>query len=187
MKIGVFGRTKTDNKKIAAQAKEIGKIIASNNHIVVTGGTAGYPHLVALSAIKAGGQAISYATGLSMADHLYFHNIDLSKYSKVIFQKKYLNQKLSVIDNYLRSLKMCLDVDLAIIIGGRVGTMYEITILSGMSKDIFVLKGSGGIAEQTIKKFTKEGHKEKSKIQFFENSETLNKILMATKKHETWN
>lgn len=72
---------------------------------------------------------------------------------------------------------MCSNVDLAIIIGGRVGTMYEVTILSGMSKDMFVLKGSGGITNQTIKKFMKEGHKEKSKIIFFEKSKELHKLL----------
>jgi hypothetical protein len=27
---------------------------------------------------------------------------------------------------------MCLDIDLAIIIGGRAGTMFELTILSGI-------------------------------------------------------
>ncbi len=177
MKIGIFGRTKADNKKIISKAKEIGRIIASNNHVVVTGGTEGYPHVVALAAIQAGGKAVSYAIGLSISDHSQFHNIDLSQYTNVIFQKKYFNKKLLYVDNYLRSLDMCSAVDMAIIIGGRVGTMYEITILSGMSKDIFILKGSGGIARQTIKKFITEGHKEKSKIKFFKNSEILKKIL----------
>lgn len=177
MKIGIFGRTKADNKEIIRKAKEIGKIIALGGHTVVTGGTDGYPHIAALSAIEAGGEAVSYATGLSMSDHNQFHSTDLSEYTKVVFQKKYFNKKLLAIDNYLRSLDMCLNVDLAIIIGGRVGTMYEVTILSGMSKDIYVLKGSGGIAEQTIRKFIKEGHKEKSGIRFFENPETLRKSL----------
>jgi len=177
MKIGVFGRTKADNKKIIKQAKEIGQIIALTDNIVVTGGTEGYPHIVAMSAIKNKGKAISYATGLKLADHLKFHKVDLSKYTKVIFQKKYFNKKLLGIDNYLRSLDMCLNVDCAIIIGGRVGTMYEVTILSGIAKNIFVLKGSGGIANQTIKKFIIEGHKEKSKIKYFDDPKMLKKLL----------
>ena len=177
MKIGVFGRTKADNRKIIKTAEEIGKIIAETGNTVVTGGTEGYPHIVAMSAIKNRGKAISYATGLKIADHLKFHKVDLSQYSKVIFQKKYFNKKLLGIDNYLRSLDMCLNVDCAIIIGGRVGTMYEVTILSGIAKPIFILKGSGGITNETIKDFIKEGHKEKSKIQYFENSKVLTKIL----------
>lgn len=182
MKIGILGGSKTDSKKIIKTAKEIGKIIALSSHTVVTGGSEGYPHIVALSAIEAGGKAISYATGLSMSDHHKFHNLDLSNYSSIIFQKKYFNKQLHGIDNYLRSLDMCLNVDLAIVIGGRVGTMYEVTIISGMSKDLYVLEGSGGITTQTIKKFIKEGHKEKSKIKYFKNSNQLEKHLSKVKK-----
>lgn len=177
MKIGIFGTTQAIDSKIIKKAKEIGKLIAINNHIVVTGGTNGYPHAVALSAIQTGGKAISYATGKSILDHSQFHDTDLSKYTDVIFQKKYFNKKLLGIDNYLRSLNMCLNVDVAIIISGKVGTMYEVTIMSGMSKNIYVLKGSGGITGHTIKEFIKEGHKTKSKILFFENPEELNRIL----------
>jgi predicted Rossmann-fold nucleotide-binding protein len=177
MKIGVFGTTKANDIVIIDKAKEIGKIIAANNHVVVTGGTNGYPHAVALSAIQAGGKAISYATGKSMSDHSQYHDADLSKYTKIIFQKKYFNNKLLGIDNYLRSLDMCLNVDMAIVISGKVGTMYEVTILSGMSKNIYVLDKSGGITGNTIKEFIKEGHKTKSKILFFKNSKELNKLL----------
>ncbi len=92
MKIGIFGRGKADNKEIIRKAKEIGKIIALGDHVVVTGGTAGYPHIVALSAIKAGGKAISYATGLSMSDHTQFHNADLSSYTNIVFQKNILKR-----------------------------------------------------------------------------------------------
>jgi predicted NAD/FAD-dependent oxidoreductase len=72
---------------------------------------------------------------------------------------------------------MCLDVDIAIIVGGRVGTMYEATILSGMSKDILVFKNSGGITGGTMKNFIKEGHKDKSRIFFFKNAKDLKKFL----------
>ena len=177
MKIGIFGRGQLKNKKIIPELENIGRMIAAKNYTVVTGGTNGYPHVVALAAIKAGGKAISYATGLKISDHLKYHDVDLSSYSKIIFQKKYFNKKLSGVDNYFRSLVMCLDIDAAIIIGGRVGTMYEATILSGLGKDIFVLSESGGIAGETIKNFKKEGHKEKSRITFFKNSKSLKKFL----------
>lgn len=142
----------------------------------------GYPHIVALSAINVDGKVEAYITGLSISDHSQFHNTDLSKYTNIIFQKKYFNKKLLDIDNYLRSLDMCLAVDAAIIIGGRVGTLYELTILSGISKNIFVLKESGGITNQTIKKFIKEGHKSKTKIVFFEDPGKLKSLLKKIKK-----
>lgn len=177
MRIGIFGTTKAIDKKIANKAKEIGKVIAESGHIVVTGGTSGYPHLVALSTMNAGGEAVSYAAGKSIEDHLQFHDVDLSNYTEVIFQKDYLDEKLLGVDNYLRSLKMCLAIDKAIVISGKVGTMYEVTIMSGMAKDIYILEGSGGVTEKTIKEFMGEGHKTESKMVYFKNLEDLRSLL----------
>ena len=177
MKIAIFGTTKAEDPQIIKKAKEIGKLIAINKHTIFTGGTNGYPHIVAQSAINSGGKVVAYAVGKSILDHSKFHKVDLSKYTRIIFQKKYFNKKLLEIDNYLRSLDMCLNVDIAIVISGRVGTMYEVTILSGMSKNIYVLEGSGGVTEKTIKEFVKEGHKTKSKIIFFKDHSKLSKLL----------
>lgn len=181
MKIGIFGRTEIDNKNILKKSQEIGKLIASFGYTIITGGVEGYPHVVALSSLENGGKVISYAAGLKIEDHKKYHNTDLSKYTKVVFQKKTYKKKISAIDNYLRSLDMCLDVDKAIVIGGRVGTMYELTILSAMNKDVFILSGSGGISGKTAKNFIKEGHKNPSVINFFKDASELKKIL---KKYE---
>ncbi|RLC38617.1 hypothetical protein DRH27_01860 [Candidatus Falkowbacteria bacterium] len=70
-----------------------------------------------------------------------------------------------------------MDIDIAVIIGGKTGTMYEVTVLSGLSKDFYVLENSGGITKKTIKNFTKEGHKNNSKIIFIKNPEELNKYI----------
>ena len=177
MKIAIIGTTTASNPQVIKKAKAIGKLLALNKHTIITGGTNGYPHVVASTAIKAGGKVISYAVGKSLTDHSQFHITDLSIYSTVIFQKRYPNKKLSSIDNYLRSLNMCSKVDMAIVIGGRVGTMYEITILSAMSKNIYILKNSGGITKNTVKKFAKEGHKTKSKIISFKTIDNLNELL----------
>jgi len=177
MKIAIFGTTKATDSQIIKKAKKIGKLIATNKHIVFTGGTNGYPNVVAQSAIDTGGKAIAYAVGKSVSDHSQFHKVDLSNYTDVIFQKNYFSKKLLEIDNYQRSLDMCLNVDLAIVISGKVGTMYEVTILSGMSKNIYVLEESGGVTGKTIKEFIKEGHKTKSKIIFFKTADELNRLL----------
>lgn len=177
MKIGIFGSSHKNNPEIIAEAEKIGKIIAMKSHQVVTGGSAGYPHIVAKSALKVGGQTTVYAVGKNLTDHKKYHDIDISKYTNIIFQEKYFTKKLSGIDNYVRSLKMVTDIDTAIIIGGRVGTMYEISILSGMAKSFFVLENSGGITNETIQKFIEEGHKEKSSVTFLKSSEDLMKLI----------
>lgn len=177
MKIGIFGTSRATDSKIIAKVEKIGEIIASKKHEVVTGGVSGYPYTVALSALSQGGKAIAYGAGLNMSDHKSFYDVDLSKYSQTIFQDRYVGDELSKIDLYFRSLKLCFNVDCGIFIGGRVGTMYELTILSGLAKDIYVLGGSGGITHNTVKSFLEEGHKEDSKVIFFESPEELEDYL----------
>ncbi len=177
MKIAIIGSSNPDNGDFFKKSQELGRLLALKGHIIVTGGVSGYPDLVAVSAISSGGKAIAYCAGKNLEDHKKFYQTDLSKYSEVIFQEKYVCNNFSKIDLYLRSLKLCFDVDMAIVIGGRVGTMYEITIMAGIAKDIYVLEASGGITNKTIKEFLKEGHKEKSKIEFFNSIRELEKYL----------
>ncbi|MDO8506953.1 MAG: hypothetical protein Q7S53_00080 [bacterium] len=177
MNIGIFGSSQPTNQEIKIKAEEVGKIIASKGYTVITGGVPGYPHIVAMSAMSVGGKAVVYAAGLTSDDHNKFYNLDLSQYTKTIFQDKYHDDKFSSIDLYERSLKMVSQVDKAIIIGGRVGTMYEVTILSGLGKDMFVLENSGGITKNTMANFINEGHKEKSEIVYFNSPEELINLI----------
>ena len=177
MNIAIIGSSNPNNEEIVKKSQELGRLLASKGHTVVTGGVSGYPDIVALSALSSGGKAVAYCVGKNLDDHKKFYQTDLSKYSEVISQEKYVGENLSKIDLYLRSLKLCFDVDMAITIGGRVGTMYEITILAGIAKDIYVLNESGGITNNTIKEFLSEGHKEKSKIEFFGSIEEIEKYL----------
>lgn len=177
MKIAIIGSSNPDNEDVVKKSQKSGKILASKDHTVVTGGVSGYPDIVALSAISSGGKAIAYCAGKNLEDHRKFYQTDLSKYSEVIFQEKYVGSDFSKMDLYLRSLKLCFDVDMAIVIGGRVGTMYELTILAGIAKDIYILKGAGGITDKTIEEFLKEGHKEKSKIIFINDPKEIEKFI----------
>ena len=177
MKIAIIGSSNLDNEEIIKKSQGLGKLLALKGHTVVTGGVSGYPDIVAISVISSGGKAVAYCAGKNFDDHKKFYQTDLSKYSEIIFQEKYVGDSFSKIDLYLRSLKLCFDVDMAIVIGGRVGTMYELTILAGISKDIYVLDKSGGITGKTVKEFIKEGHKEKSKIEFFSSVEEIGKCL----------
>ena len=177
MKIGIFGSSVANDQRITKKAIAIGECLASKRYIVMTGGITGYPHEVALAAIAAGGRAIAYGAGRVKADHHRYYHTDLSGYTNIIFQKNYIGRKLTAIDLYMRSLQMVKALDKIIIIGGRVGTMFELTIASGLGKDVFVLKNSGGITNNTIKSFIKEGHKQKSKIVFFNTVGELAKLL----------
>lgn len=177
MKIGIFGSSKTSSEDIKLKAEQIGTIIASKGFEVATGGVTGYPDVVVQSALKEGGKATAFVAGKRLGDHRKFYDLDLSLYSQIIYQDNYFYKDFSKADLYARSLNLVCNIDKAIVIGGRVGTMYELTLLSGLGKDIFVLEGSGGITDKTVKNFLEEGHKEKSKIIFFSSPKELANLL----------
>lgn len=177
MKVAIIGSAKIEDQEIVSKAKEIGELLGKQGHTILTGGGSGGPDIVARAALAAGGQAIAYCAGKDLTDHRKWYTLDLSDYSQLIFQEFYIGSELSTIDLYLRSLKYCFDADKAIVIGGRVGTMYEVTILAATAKDIFVLKDSGGITGETIKSFTQEGHKEISKIEFINSVKDLENLI----------
>ena len=177
MKVAIIGSSHTDNEEVINKAKELGKVIALKDCTIITGGIDGYPDIVAQSALLSDGIVIAYCGGKNLGDHYRYYKVDLSKYSDTVFQENYIGDELSRIDLYFRSLKMCFDADMAIVIGGYVGTMYELTILAGMKKDIYVMESSGGITSNTIKVFLDEGLKEKSKIEFFNEVKEIEKYL----------
>lgn len=177
MKIWIFWSTSSNNKNIVKESEKIWKFISTINADILTWGVTWYPHIVAKSNIKNWWKSIAYWVWIDINDHLFFHNNDLKDYTNIIFLKKYTNNKLDLIDNYTRSLNMCFDVDIAIIIWWRVWTMYEFTILSWLWKDIYILEDSWWITWQTIKYFKLEWNKNNSKIQYFKNTEDLKKII----------
>lgn len=177
IKFGIFGSSSADHASSSKIAGDIGRLFAERGDEVVTGGVTGYPHLVALGARQYGGKAIAYVAGCTIKDHHRFYKTDLSAYSKIVFQKNYAQKRLSVLDLYLRSLRMVADIDKAVIIGGRVGTLFEMTMTCAMNKHVFVLRSSGGITGRTIKAFEKEAHKSSSAITYFSSAEELSRAL----------
>ena len=177
MKIWIFWSTNTLDIDITNISKEIWKFLWNTDNIIVTWWVNWYAHIIAEEVLNQWWEAIVYGVWQSIDDHNIFHSTDLTNYSDIIFQKNYIEGNLSYFDNYLRSLKMCSYVDIAIVIGWRVWTMYELTMLSWLWKDIFVLNNSGGITWNTIKEFIKEGHKKDSKILFFRNVDDLKNLI----------
>ena len=177
MKIWIFWSTNASNLDIINISKEIWKFLWTTNNIIVTWWVNWYAHVVAEEVLSNWWEAIVYGVWQNIDDHNIFHSTDLANYSNIIFQEKYFEGNLSYFDNYLRSLKMCSEVDIAIIIGWRVWTMYEMTMLSWLWKDIFVLANSWWITLNTIKEFIKEWHKRDSKISFFDNVDELKNLI----------
>ena len=120
-------------------AKEIGREIARQKCILVTGATTGMPNLAAEGCKKAGGFSIGFSPAASETAHKKSYRLP-TKYFDVIVYTGF--------DYSGRNLLMTNAADGVIIICGRMGTLNEFTIAFEDQKPIGVLEGSGGTADK---------------------------------------
>jgi hypothetical protein len=161
MKIAIFSswlpEIKEYNKKIA---KEIGKYLAEKDITLVTGGCNGIPAVCIESAFKNNGKTIGYFPHKDQGD--YFdrqheentHNIQF--YSTAHFISGFT----------ARSLEMIKNVDAAIVLNGRIGTLSEFGIAIEEGLPLGIIENTGGITDE-LKRIIKVTKKE------FINSEVI--------------
>ncbi len=137
MRIGVIGYSGNVNEEPVKSLKniceEVGKSIAKNGYVLVSGGRDGIMELVSKAAKQEGGQVIGVLPGLESGnDHLTFA----------------LNTGM---DFSMRSILMMYNVDVVISIGGKSGTALELFAAYSRSIPIFLLRGSGGWTDRITK------------------------------------
>ncbi len=140
-KIAVSGAAQVSHctKNAAKAAKEVGKEIARQKCILVTGATTGIPDLAAKGTKEAGGFSIGFSPAASEAAHLKTYKLPVDFYDILVYTGF----------NYSgRNLLMTNAADGVIIICGRMGTLNEFTIAFEDQKPIGVLEGSGGTADK---------------------------------------
>lgn len=139
MKLAILGSASNiisaENQNLC---KEVGKYLAQKKITIVTGGSCGIPGLVVKSAFEASAEIEVYSPDLN-ADQ---HHVRLDNLSLKYFKKRKFVQGFTA-----RSLKMIKNVDGALIINGRIGTLSEFTIALEEGLNIGVVNGTGGIAD----------------------------------------
>lgn len=164
-KIAVAGASQTGHcvKDIEKISQEIGKEIARQNCILITGATTGVPHLAARSCKKAGGISIGFSPAASELAHRKAYKLPLDSFDVMIY---------TGFDYSGRNLLMTRASDGVIIICGRMGTLNEFTIAFEDQKPIGVLIGSGGTAD-IIKSLVRGPHRRGEKIIYDSNPKIL--------------
>jgi len=159
MKIGIFSsasaRVSQSNKKLA---KAIAEYLTEQGIEVVTGGSLGIPGIIAERACELGNKTCVYSPDRDERDHhKRIDNHDLKFYS----EKKFIPGFTA------RSLEMIKNIDGAIVLNGRIGTLSEFTIACEESVPIVVITGTGGVADhlQNILRVSKKKYPKK-KISF---------------------
>jgi len=140
LKIGVMGSaTGNLSKKHKEIACELGRAIAQNDCVTITGACPGLPLESARGANETGGLVIGISPGLSEWEHVHKYHSPLNYHDVIIFTGSGLMGREVV---NIRSS------DIVVIIGGRSGTLGEFSIAYDEGKLIGVLYGTGGITSE---------------------------------------
>jgi len=157
-KIAVSGGSQFDYccRDIIKISQEVGKEIAANDCVLITGATTGAPYFAAQGAKKAKGISIGFSPAASERSHIKKYRLPMD-YSDVIVYTGFGYSG--------RNLLMTRAADGVIFICGRMGTLNEFTISFEDQKPLGVLVGSGGTADQ-IKGLIKKPHRVKLRITY---------------------
>lgn len=157
-KICVSGSAEGQSEKAMKMAMEVGREIAREGHILVTGATKGVPFAAARGAKKEGGTVVGFSPAGSEKEHLQLYRLPHSKwFDYVVYSKAGYTG---------RNLLMVRSCDATIVICGRIGTLNEFTCAFEENEIAGVLTGSGGVADE-IERILVAANKGRRKV-FFE-------------------
>jgi uncharacterized protein (TIGR00725 family) len=120
-------------------AFEVGREIARQKQVIVTGATTGVPYYAAEGAKSENGVSIGYSPAVSHREHVNKYHLPDDAFDVMVY---------TGFDYSGRNLLMVRSADAVIFICGRIGTLNEFTTAFEDDKVIGVLMGSGGITDE---------------------------------------
>ncbi|MDO8601655.1 MAG: LOG family protein [bacterium] len=147
-KICVSGAAETGHcsPDTAQKAEIIGREIACNGMVLVTGATIGVPYWAAKGAKEAGGIVIGLSPASSEIAHVKTYHLPTDYHDLIIY---------TGFEYSGRNLLLTRASDAVITICGRIGTLNEFTIAFEDHKPNGVLEGTGGTADMIRDMLTK--------------------------------
>ncbi|MCD6528083.1 alpha/beta hydrolase [bacterium] len=145
-KIGVMGkaaRSKELSQELLLKAKEIGKEIARNGCVLVTGACMGVPHIAAKAASKEGGLILGYSPAKDLQGHI-------EPPISYPFPPENMELIFTGYGKIGRNVLSIFECDGVVFVSGGVGTLNEFSIAVHEGKVIGVLEGLGGLVEKIL-------------------------------------
>lgn len=194
--IMVAGSASGYKAKQAELAQALGLAIAKADCTLVNGACAGLPFAAAEAARSAGGQIIAVSPASCLSEHTDHFGFPSYPANEMRFtgrlrletwvmyvQPDLFPDKIDEAQELHKqfALKFRNGVSVAIAnaviaIGGRIGTINELTIASDMAKTIGIVKEGGGTAEQ-FPELVRQSGKQKAKILVLPPTELVDQIL----------
>lgn len=138
--ICVSGAAKGDTVTHAYKlAQEAARQIAKRGHITLTGATTGLPYYSAVAAKKAGGISVGFSPAANRRDHVNRYKLPTDGFDTILY---------TGFEYTGRNLLLVRSCDCMIMIGGRIGTLNELTIALEERKPVGILLGSGGMTDE---------------------------------------
>lgn len=150
------------------KAEELGREIAKQNIVLLTGATTGTPYWAAKGAKSAGGLVIGFSPASSEAAHVKTYHLPIDYHDDIVF---------TGFEYSGRNWILTRSADAVIIICGRIGTLNEYTAAFEDNKPIGVLETTGGTADY-IRDILEKSYRGFRKTVFSPDPKELLKLVM---------
>lgn len=124
-------------------AYELGKAISKRGKTLTTGATVGLPHYAAMGAVSVEGKrgiSIGFSPASSFREHVATYRLPTKEFDYINFTgMEYVG----------RDVHLVRSSDAIITVGGRMGSLHELSTALESRKVCGVLLGSGGLADYT--------------------------------------
>lgn len=175
IKICVSGAAETGHCGLGAldKAKELGREIARQGAILVTGATTGFPLWAAMGAKEVGGISIGFSPASSEKEHVEVYKLPLDYMDLIIY---------TGFGYPGRDLLLTRSTDAVICGCGRIGTIHEFTVAFEDGKAIGIFEGPWEMDEE-LKEILEKGHRPNAKVIMEGNPKIMiEKILSMVRK-----
>lgn len=175
-KVCVSGAAETGHcsEDVLDKTKELGKYVAENNGVLLTGATTGAPYWAAIGAKEAGGFVIGVSPAVSEVEHVKKFKLPLDYHDIIIYTGFGYSG---------RNLLLTRSSDAVLVSCGRMGTLNEFTIAFEDDKPIGVLTSTGGMADE-IESLLEKAHRGKRKVVFDSDPRRLVEKVLELVKQE---
>ncbi|HEY3376025.1 MAG TPA: hypothetical protein VGL77_00900 [Armatimonadota bacterium] len=136
--IGVMGSVAGYHAEASDLAYRLGRAIAEQDCIIVTGACPGLPYDAVRGAKDAGGMTVGVSPGHNFAEHTIKYNSPSDGFDVIIYTGS------GLMGREITGVRSC---DIVVLTGGRSGTLGEFAIAYDEGKIIGVLQGTGGLTD----------------------------------------
>jgi len=172
MKICVSGAAETGHCGLGSLelAKELGREIARQGAIIVTGATTGFPLWAAMGAKEVGGVSIGFSPAATEREHVEVYKLPVDYMDLIIY---------TGFGYPGRDLMLTRSSDAVLFGCGRIGTIHEFTIAFEDDKPIGIFEGPWEMSGE-LKDIIEKGHRPNEKITFSSDPKKMVEEVIAT-------